>query len=76
MAAVHGLAGAANGPIGPQSLNLLALGWGQILARIETLQERIEPDVVLHVVKKPGVLHFEAGGHGSAVQKCKSSRRA
>ena len=36
MAAVHGIAGAADGPIGPESINLLALGGGQILARIET----------------------------------------
>ena len=39
MAAVHGIAGAAHGPIGPDSFHLLALIGIEILAGIEALEE-------------------------------------
>ena len=69
MACLHGGVGAAHGPVCPQRLRLFALRRGQIGAGIQPQKDRIEADVVLGVVKQPGVLHFKAGRSGRAMQK-------
>ena len=61
IAALDGLIGAADGPLGPESLDLLAQIGGQVLAGIEPLENRIERGIILEVVEQPGVLHFKTG---------------
>ena len=61
LAALDGLIGAAHGPLSPEGFDLLAQIGGQILTGIEAHKKRVEREVVLEIVEKPGVLHFKAG---------------
>jgi len=69
MSALHGSHGATYGPVRPQSLNLCSLLGGQIGARIQARQNRIERDVVLQVVEQPCVLDFQACGCSRPMQQ-------
>ncbi len=57
VAVVHGDAGAAHAPVGPDVLHRLALRDGEIAAAADAHQGRIERAVVAHVVEQPGVLN-------------------
>ena len=61
--------GAADGEVGPEGGELIALASGEVGATIEGLKDGIELFVVAKVVEEPAVLKFKACGSGAAVEE-------
>ena len=66
------LIGAADGPVGPEGLHLLALIGGEIGARVKSGEDGIERGVAVEVVEQPGVLDLKRSRDGGAVKKIES----
>ena len=61
--------GAADGETGPEGLELIALLGGEAGAGVKALQGRVKRVVVAEIVEQPGVLHFERGRDGGAMER-------